>query len=196
MRGWLKFTGDNWDAYMLWPAVADAIRNCTPTADSTSRHYISPHSNNVCWDKLNCALTAANPRQQAQYSTTATILGLVSAILSEITLPMRSFDRLESRANWVDLSVTNCPVVHGYIIERFTAAAPSISSSRSAPFSLQSIDYTLRSYPSQSCKQGRPQPTSSSKYSFRGLFFYALKRAVNRSISIHGRNYSCTSFWE
>lgn len=78
MGGWLKFAGKNWDDYILWPNVADAIKNCTPLVDSASKYALTVHSDNVCWDKLNCALAAADPSQQAQCSSTATILGLVS----------------------------------------------------------------------------------------------------------------------
>lgn len=65
MGGWLKFTGANWHAYIRWPNVADAIRNYTPLVDSGATFDTTAHSDNLCWDKLNCALAAADPSQQA-----------------------------------------------------------------------------------------------------------------------------------
>jgi hypothetical protein len=73
-----KFEGPNWSEYMQWPNVIDAIANCTVSDDSVSRWG---GRDEMCWNQLDCALTAADASQQAQYSSAATILGLVSLLL-------------------------------------------------------------------------------------------------------------------
>lgn len=72
-----KFESPLWYAYIQWPNVIDAITNCTVSPDSASRWG---GRDKTCWDQLDCALSAADASQQAQYSSAATILGLVSFI--------------------------------------------------------------------------------------------------------------------
>jgi hypothetical protein len=69
-----KFEGPFWYTYMQWPNVIDAISNCTMAENSISRWG---GRDSTCWNQLDCALTAADASQQAQYSSAATILGLV-----------------------------------------------------------------------------------------------------------------------
>lgn len=59
--------------YAEWPNVIEAFVTCngsSPIAKYGGR-------DEGCWNKLNCALEAADASQQAQYSSAATILGLV-----------------------------------------------------------------------------------------------------------------------
>lgn len=69
-----KFGGPGWDLYMQWPNVIEAIANCTIPDDSISRWG---GRDSTCWNQLDCALSAADASQKAQYSSAATILGLV-----------------------------------------------------------------------------------------------------------------------
>jgi hypothetical protein len=70
-----KFEGPFWSAYMQWDNVIDAIGSCNLSAASASKWG---GRDKACWNKLDCALTAADASQQAQYASAATVLGLVS----------------------------------------------------------------------------------------------------------------------
>jgi hypothetical protein len=73
MSMWTKFgTGLS---YAEWPNVVEALLDCngsSPVAD------VYGGRDKICWNKLNCALSAADASQAAQYSSAATILGLVA----------------------------------------------------------------------------------------------------------------------
>lgn len=69
-----KFEGRLWYTYMEWPNVIDAISNCTVLSAFADRWG---GRDRTCWNQIDCALTAADASQQAQYSSAATILGLV-----------------------------------------------------------------------------------------------------------------------
>jgi hypothetical protein len=70
-----KFEGPSWFEYIQWGNVIDAIGNCNLSAVSASRWG---GRDKDCWNQLDCALAAADASQQAQYSSAATVLGLVS----------------------------------------------------------------------------------------------------------------------
>ncbi|KAE9380919.1 hypothetical protein N431DRAFT_459831 [Stipitochalara longipes BDJ] len=76
-----KFEGPLWSSYIQWPNVVEAINNCTVPADSASR-WPGGLRDRTCWNQLDCALTGADASQQAQYSSTSTILGLMPTVLS------------------------------------------------------------------------------------------------------------------
>lgn len=69
-----KFTGAN-PSYTSWSNIDQAILNCTPPNDFGER-YATP-GDVKCWGILSCALSAADPTQQAELSSASTILGLV-----------------------------------------------------------------------------------------------------------------------
>jgi hypothetical protein len=68
---WTKFKGPS---YAGWSNVISAIHDCEPINDFGE---IYGKDDQQCWNVLNCALEAADASQQAQYSSAATILGLV-----------------------------------------------------------------------------------------------------------------------
>lgn len=70
---WHKFQGAS---YTRWENIDEAIRNCTPVNDFGEKYGLEQRSAK-CWTILDCALSAADAIQQAQFSSAATILGLV-----------------------------------------------------------------------------------------------------------------------
>jgi hypothetical protein len=87
---------------MQWPNVIDAIANCTVSDDSVSRWG---GRDETCWNQLDCALTAADASQQAQYSSAATILGLVRYPLNLINV------EIELTSG----KVAHCPLHDGHL---------------------------------------------------------------------------------
>lgn len=66
-----KFDEPLWYTYLHWPNIIAGIDNC-PVSETSSANR-----NQHCRDQLHCALAAADAYQHTQFSSAATILGLV-----------------------------------------------------------------------------------------------------------------------
>ena len=78
---------------MQWPNVIDAIANCT-FSDNNVRRWRG--HDETCWNQLDCALTAADTTQQAEYSSAGTTLGIVKqsqGAHSQIKLAISSYQQ-------------------------------------------------------------------------------------------------------